>query len=187
MSKHRETGCLIERSPGHWAIVISVRDPASSKRKRQWHSFTGNKKEAQAERIRLLAARQNGTAIDPRKMKLAKYLEDWLRTIKESVSPRTYERYAEIVDKYLVPALGETVLSKLDKFVIGDAYVSDQGKADQGRGGAIRSHSPSLSSGLERSPSASRPAPSALQPRSRCETAQGGGPQGDHLQPHPIG
>jgi hypothetical protein len=35
MAKHRETGCLIERSPGHWAIVISVRDPATGKRKRQ--------------------------------------------------------------------------------------------------------------------------------------------------------
>src|ERR671935_91424 len=122
-ARKRRLGCLIERSPGHWAIIISVRDPATGKRKRQWHSFAGNQREAQEEHIRLLAARQNGTAIDPRKMKLSKYLEDWLRTIKESVSPRTYERYAEIVRNYLVPALGETVLSKLDKFVIGEAYV----------------------------------------------------------------
>jgi integrase len=134
MAKHRETGCLIERSPGHWAIVISTRDPATGKRKRQWHSFAGTKSEAKAERIRLLAASQNGTAIDPRKMKLAKYLEDWLRTIKESVSPRTYERYAEIVTNYLVPALGETVLSKLDKFVIGDAYVRIRANRTKGQG-----------------------------------------------------
>jgi integrase len=134
VTKHRETGCLVERSAGHWAIVISTRDPATGKRKRQWHSFTGTKKEAQAERIRLLAAEQNGTAIDPRKMKLAKYLEDWLRTIKESVSPRTYERYAEIVAKYLVPALGEMILSKLDKFVIGDAYVRIRTSRTKGEG-----------------------------------------------------
>jgi hypothetical protein len=30
MSQHRETGHLVERSPGHWAIVISVRDPATA-------------------------------------------------------------------------------------------------------------------------------------------------------------
>jgi hypothetical protein len=30
-------GHLRERSPGHWAIVIDVRDPATGKRK--WHGF----------------------------------------------------------------------------------------------------------------------------------------------------
>jgi integrase len=122
MAKHRETGCLIERSPGHWAIVISTRDPATGKRKRQWHSFAGTKREAQAERIRLLAAINAGTAIEPGKTKLAKYLEDWLRHIKATVSPRTYESYAEKVAKYLVPALGETVLTKLQPIEVSAAY-----------------------------------------------------------------
>jgi hypothetical protein len=40
-------GHLRERSPGHWAIVIDVRDPQSGKRKRKWHSFKGTKREAQ--------------------------------------------------------------------------------------------------------------------------------------------
>jgi hypothetical protein len=34
-------GHLRERSPGHWAIVIDVRDPQTGKRKRRWHSFKG--------------------------------------------------------------------------------------------------------------------------------------------------
>jgi len=34
-------GHIRERSPGHWAIVIDVRDPQAGKRKRRWHSFKG--------------------------------------------------------------------------------------------------------------------------------------------------
>ncbi len=40
-------GHIRERSPGHWAIVLDVRDPATGKRKRKWHSFRGTKREAQ--------------------------------------------------------------------------------------------------------------------------------------------
>jgi integrase len=134
MAKHRETGCLIERSPGHWAIVISVRDPASGKRKRQWHSFTGTKKEAQAERIRLLAAINAGTAIEPGKTKLAKYLDEWLQHVKPTVAPRTHERYAEIVAKYLVPTLGETVLTKLQPITVSTAYDKIKTSRTKGQG-----------------------------------------------------
>jgi hypothetical protein len=34
-------GHLKERSPGHWAIVIDLRDANTGKRKRKWHSFKG--------------------------------------------------------------------------------------------------------------------------------------------------
>jgi hypothetical protein len=39
-------GHIRERSPGHWAIVIDLRDPATGKRKRKWHSFKGNKRQS---------------------------------------------------------------------------------------------------------------------------------------------
>jgi integrase len=115
-------GHIRERSPGHWAIVIDVRDPQSNQRKRRWHSFTGTKREAQIECARLLTDLKAGTAITPNKTTLAKYLDEWLRHVKPSVSPRTSERYAEIIAKYLVPALGETVLTKITPMAISTAY-----------------------------------------------------------------
>jgi len=42
-------GHIRERSPGHWAIILDMRDPATGKRKRKWHSFKGTKREAQIE------------------------------------------------------------------------------------------------------------------------------------------
>jgi hypothetical protein len=34
-------GHLKERSPGHWAIILDVRDPQTGARRRKWHSFAG--------------------------------------------------------------------------------------------------------------------------------------------------
>jgi len=42
-------GHIRERSPGHWAIVIDVRDPQTGERRRKWHSFQGTKRQAQLE------------------------------------------------------------------------------------------------------------------------------------------
>jgi hypothetical protein len=37
-------GHIRERSLGHWAIVLEIRDAESGKRKRKWHSFKGTKR-----------------------------------------------------------------------------------------------------------------------------------------------
>jgi Arm DNA-binding domain len=59
-------GHIRERSPGHWAIVIDVRDPATGKRKRRWHSFKGTKREAQTKCAQLITEAEGGAAIDLR-------------------------------------------------------------------------------------------------------------------------
>ena len=88
-------GHLRERSPGHWAIVIDARDPATGKRKRKWHSFLGTKRQAQVECAKLIAEIKNGTALDPAKVMLRDYLERWLAHMATQVSPRSAENYRE--------------------------------------------------------------------------------------------
>ena len=34
-------GHIRSRATGHWAIVIDMRDPATGKRRRKWHSLNG--------------------------------------------------------------------------------------------------------------------------------------------------
>jgi integrase len=115
-------GHLRERSPGHWAIVIDVRDPQTGKRKRRWHSFTGNKRQAQVECAKLIAEIKNGTALDPAKVTLREYLERWLAHMATQVSPRSAENYREVVEHWIVPALGNLKLSKLQPEQIAHAY-----------------------------------------------------------------
>jgi hypothetical protein len=61
-------GHIRERSPGHWAIVIDIRDPSSGRRRRKWHSFAGTKRQAQIECARLISAVQGGSYLEPRKI-----------------------------------------------------------------------------------------------------------------------
>src|SRR5437868_4932826 len=117
-------GHIRERSPGHFAIVLDTRDPTTGKRKRRWHSFAGTKRQAQVECARLIAEIRNGTAIEPNKLTVAAFLDQWLEHIKPTVAPRTRERYAEIVRSYLAPALGTTLVSKLQALAISTAYAA---------------------------------------------------------------
>ena len=66
-------GHLRERSPGHWAIVIDVRDPTTGKRKRRWHTLVGTKRQAQIECARLISELQGGTPVAPSRETLAAF------------------------------------------------------------------------------------------------------------------
>jgi integrase len=129
-------GHIRERSPGHWAIVIDVRDPTTGKRKRRWHSFAGTKRGAQVECARLLTELKAGTAIDPSRMTVAAFLERWIEHMQGQVSPRSHERYAELCRKNLAPLLGGLTLTKLQPAHISAAYAKAlaSGRRD-GQGG----------------------------------------------------
>jgi integrase len=115
-------GHLRERSPGHWAIVIDVRDPQTGQRKRRWHSFEGTKRQAQVECARLLTEMKNGTSVDPSRMTVAAFLERWIEHMDGQVSPRSHERYAELCRKNLAPLVGGLMLTKLQPAHISAAY-----------------------------------------------------------------
>jgi hypothetical protein len=74
-------GHIRERSRGHWAIILDIPDPQTGKRRRQWHSFKGTKREAQIESARLISAVQTGTYLEPSKttFSLSQELEHRLR------------------------------------------------------------------------------------------------------------
>ena len=130
-------GHVRERGKGNWYAVIDLRDPATGERKRKWHSLEANgKREAELACSRLILQLENGSYIDPKKTTLAEYLERWLSTTKPNVSPRTHERYAEIVRKNIIPLLGSVMLKKLDGLQIADAFrkALESGRRD-GKGG----------------------------------------------------
>lgn len=106
-------GHIRERSPGRWAIVLDLRDPATGKRKRKWHSFQGTKRQAQIESARLISELQGGSYLAPTKTTFAQFLDQWLGHIKAHVSLRTHERYTEIIRKNIAPMLGAVHLTKL--------------------------------------------------------------------------
>jgi integrase len=131
-------GHIPERSPGHWYAVLDLRDATTGKRKRKWFSLPGckGKREAQIACAKLIAEVQGGTYLEPNKITVATYLETWLGHIKPNVSPRTFERYTEIIRKNTAPVLGATLLGQLQPMQISSCYATalSSGRRN-GRGG----------------------------------------------------
>jgi integrase len=106
-------GHLKERSPGHWAIILDIKKDGA--RKRKWHSFKGTKREAQIECARLIAAMDEGAYVEKNKVTVKHFLNDRLAAWEAAkrITPKSVERYQELVNNQIVPHLGDKLLQKL--------------------------------------------------------------------------
>ena len=106
-------GHIVERSPGHFAIVLDLK--VGGARKRKWHSFKGTKREAQVECARLIAAMDEGAYVEKNKLTIKQFLNDRLAAWEAAkrIAPKSAERYRELLDGQILPHLGEKLLQKL--------------------------------------------------------------------------
>ncbi|NSX90630.1 tyrosine-type recombinase/integrase [Agrobacterium tumefaciens] len=134
-------GHIRERSPGKWAIVLDVgeKDPATGKKKRKWHSFSGTKRQAQAECARLISEIKADRYVEPSKQTVSEFFTEWLAFIKPTVSAKTHERYTEICEKNLAPLMGDVILSKLKTDRIDAAFTK---ALTEGRGASGKPYAP---------------------------------------------
>ena len=63
-----------------------------------------------------------GEHVDPTRMTVRQWLTTWLAAVRIEISPKSHERYTEIVENFLVPALGNLPIAKLAPAHIQDAY-----------------------------------------------------------------
>jgi hypothetical protein len=99
-------GSVVQKRKGsrNWYAIIERRDEATGKRVRKWISLEATgKRQAQTECARIITELKNDTFEEPSKTTLAEFFDRWLKHMKSQVSPRTHERYSEIVNKNLVP------------------------------------------------------------------------------------
>jgi integrase len=119
----RPTGHIRERSPGAWELRYSLgTDPATGKRRTVTTTVRGKGRDAERELRRLLHTLDGGEHVDPTRTTVGDWLSAWLVAVKGEVSPRTYERYAEIVGNFLIPELGALPIAKLAPAHIQTAY-----------------------------------------------------------------
>jgi len=131
-------GHIRQRSKGSWSIVIDVgRDPRTGKRRQQWYTVKGTKKDAERELREKLRSLETGAYIKPQRISLGEYLKHWVDSYAVMhTSPRTAEGYKGIVNGYLIPALGGIPLCELQPRHL-EKYYADalsHGRLD-GKGG----------------------------------------------------
>ena len=101
--------------------ITAPRDPATSKRNIQYVSFRRTKREAQVKLGELVAAVGHGSYIEPSKVTVAEHLrvrvDQWEAAYdpaaKTGISPKTAERYRELIENQIAPHIGAKLMQKL--------------------------------------------------------------------------
>lgn len=106
-------GKIVSRTPGSYTIILDVGKDAGGKRRQQWVTIRGTKRDAEKRLSEMLHQLDTGSFMRPGKTTVAEFLSRWLEDHKAGLSPRGYERYRDIVTKRLVPALGGLTLTQL--------------------------------------------------------------------------
>src|SRR5712692_955440 len=108
------TGHIRRRGERSWELKFDIgTDPATGKRLTRYHSFKGTKRDGQIELTRLMAGATDGNYVDPSKATLAEYLDRWERDwAAVNVSPKTIERYGELLRHHVRPHLGAVRLQR---------------------------------------------------------------------------
>jgi integrase len=134
----RPTGHIRQRSAESFEIRYSLgTDPATGKRRMATTTVKGNRRTAEKELRRLLRTLDTGEHVDPSRMTVRQWLVAWLGAVRAEISPKSHERYSEIVENYVVPALGNLPLVKLAPSHIQEAYnrLAMGGRRDGKKGG----------------------------------------------------
>jgi integrase len=116
------TGHIRPRGKGTWELKFDL-GRINGKRQTRHVSFKGTKRKAQAELVRLLAAQAKGEYVDPSKVTLGEFIERWIRDwVPLNVSPRSAERYSELLRNHVVPHLGAMPIQRLRPVHLNELY-----------------------------------------------------------------
>src|SRR6516225_827087 len=114
----RGEGSVYQESDGRWTAVISFGYTPDGKRRRR--KVRGATKQEVLKKLRELQGKGPG---EPCKLTVAQFLTRWLEnTAREHIGENTYERYARIVNRRIIPRLGGLRLADLTAFHIEDFY-----------------------------------------------------------------
>jgi integrase len=118
------SGHIRRRGEQSWELKYEAgNNPHTGKRITKYESFKGTKREAQAELIRLMDAVRRGDHIDPSKVTVSEFLDRWEKDwAANNVSPKTRERFAQLIMHQVQPHLGNIPIQKLRAAHLSELY-----------------------------------------------------------------
>jgi len=105
-------GSVSKRGKSSWRIRFDLERGADGKRKQCESTFRGTRKEAEEELVRLLGDANAGTMAAPSRITVAEYLRQWIAG-RTDLTPRSSERYGDIIERQAIPRIGHLRLQKL--------------------------------------------------------------------------
>jgi integrase len=122
----RGNGCVRARPKGQkhiWELRYSLGKDATGKRRVITLTFRGTETAANAELRRRLGELDKGQHVNPTRLTVALYIEKWLTDwAATNVSPKTRERYAELLRKHVAANIGNLPIQKLGAIDLVNLY-----------------------------------------------------------------
>ena len=88
-------GHIKKRAKSSYSVVVDLGYDEHGKRRRQWVTVKGTKRDAERRLAELLHQLDTGTFMKPCKTTVSEYLERWLQDYaRPNLSPRTTEVYS---------------------------------------------------------------------------------------------
>jgi integrase len=116
-------GSIREKGKGAWQIQIYTGTGTDGKPRRHFETVRGKKGDAQRRLTELLSSLDKGVYTPPGRLTVAEHLHQWLGGyVKTNCSQRTLDGYQSIIDRHLIPALGNTQLKHLHPQMIQAYY-----------------------------------------------------------------
>ena len=118
------TGHVRRRGKNSWELKFDIgNDAANGSRRVRYVSFKGTKRDANIELGRLIAENAAGEGVDPSKETVAEFMQRWDRDwAATNVSPKTLERYRQIIRLHVVPHIGTLRMQKLRAVNLNELY-----------------------------------------------------------------
>ena len=87
-------GTIRKRAQSSWTIILDIgRDPATGKRRQQWISVRGTKRDAEKRLAEVVNQVDNGAFVKPAKTTISDFFDNWLTSYAElNVRERTLAR-----------------------------------------------------------------------------------------------
>jgi hypothetical protein len=109
-------GHIRRRGERSWELKFDLSTPAG-KRETRYHSFRGNKREAQTKLAELIASTNHGAYVEPKKTAVAEFVrarvDQW--EAAGNITARTAQRYRQLTKSQIAPHIGAVVLQKLSR------------------------------------------------------------------------
>jgi integrase len=104
-------GSIIKRGK-RWCIILDLKDERGLRR-RKWHSGFRTRREAETRCAELISAMARGSYVEPAKITIVEHMQSRMAQWAGKLSPKTHERYSEILRDQIIPHLGAKPLQKL--------------------------------------------------------------------------
>lgn len=96
-----------------WLVRIESSDPVTGKRRRVTVGTYSTKKLAELAEANAITERERGTLLAPDRTTVGELLRDWLQLKKSEITSQSFQDYSHVVEKHLVPALGDVRVQRL--------------------------------------------------------------------------